>query len=46
MAAEGGMRDYLKTTVRELRQYRDIPSEKKGRGGGGLFGLFGKGGEE
>lgn len=43
MASEGGMRDYLKTTMREIRQYRDIPQEKK-KGGGGMFGLFGKGG--
>jgi hypothetical protein len=41
MAADGGMREYLKTTVRELRQYRETPKDEKK--GGGLFGLFGKG---
>lgn len=41
MAADGGMREYLKTTVRELRQYSGTPKDEKK--GGGLFGLFGKG---
>lgn len=41
MADEAGMRDYLKTQVREVRSFRDVPEErKKSRG---LFGIFGRG---
>lgn len=42
MAMDAGMRDYLKTTTQEIRQYRNTPESEKKKGKH-LFGLFGKG---
>jgi len=44
MAENGGMRDYLKTTTQEIRQYREGEGEKKKSRL--PFGLFGGKGDD